>query len=458
MNSSVTPDTLHRTAKYFMDAGRADSHESAIGMLKQFGLRIKVGPEVAHSRDHQVALLTLVNIARRTFLGGVHAEGIPRATLLAPLSDEATLDLAVEKLGGNLRSHSDEDWPVAYIGSVPESGPEPFGWRLTWEGWRGGVVPIRDQVRLAERDSAGLAPAFAAAACTSELFLFYSRDHPLAGRRSAGLSLWSPGRDWLASDETEVRIDFLPSALWLIGLGNLGQAYLWILACLPFQTRGDLRLMLQDDDRISLSNDSTSVLTNAGMVGKMKTRSIVDWLERKGFQGTLEERRFGEYSRRASREPAVALCGVDNALARTHLEKADFELVIETGLGAGTQSFRNFSLHTFPSSLSASQIWAEDSGGGSSSLIKLPAYEAVKLPGLDQCGIAQLASRTIGVPFVGLTAAALAVSELLRRIHNGPALELVSGSISALEDVETAPATSRTYGSGHLRASVEVFS
>ena len=136
--------------------------------------------------------------------------------------------------------------------------------------------------------------------------------------------------------------------------------------------------MLQDDDRISLSNDSTSVLTNPGMIGKMKTRSIVEWLERKGFQGTLEERRFGGHSRRAPREPGVALCGVDNALARTHLEEADFELVIETGLGAGTQSFRNFSLHTFPSSLSASQIWAEDTGEGSSSLIALPAYEAGK--------------------------------------------------------------------------------
>jgi hypothetical protein len=226
-----------------------------------------------------------------------------------------------------------------------------------------------------------------------------------------------------------------------------------MLACLPYHGRGELRLMLQDDDRISLSNESTSVLTNAGMIGKMKTRSIVEWLERKGFQATLEERRFGEYSRRAPQEPGVALCGVDNALARTHLEKADFELVIETGLGAGTQSFRNFSLHTFPSSLNANQIWANDSGEESSSLINLPAYETLKLPGLDQCGIAQLASRTIGVPFVGLTAAALAVSELLRRIHNGPALELVSGSVSALEDVESAPATASSYASGHLRAS-----
>jgi hypothetical protein len=50
------------------------------------------------------------------------------------------------------------------------------------------------------------------------------------------------------------------------------------------------------------------------------------------------------------------------------------------------------------------------------------AYRALRHEGMDQCGLAQLASRTVGVPFVGLIAAALAVSELLRRLHGGRAL------------------------------------
>ena len=65
MNDIVTHETLHRTAKYFMDSGRAASHEDAMDLLRDFGLYIEVGPEVATSRDHQIALLTLVGYAMR---------------------------------------------------------------------------------------------------------------------------------------------------------------------------------------------------------------------------------------------------------------------------------------------------------------------------------------------------------------------------------------------------------
>lgn len=93
-------------------------------------------------------------------------------------------------------------------------------------------MPIRDGRRLSERPSGGLAPALAAAVCAAELFTFHAGDHPMAGRRAAGVSLRCPTADWLAEDDTEVELAFLPSTLWLIGLGNLGQAYLWLLAVL----------------------------------------------------------------------------------------------------------------------------------------------------------------------------------------------------------------------------------
>ena len=67
MPKTVTAESLHRTAKYFMDSGQARSHGEAMAMLRRFGLNIVVGPEVHASRDHQIALLTLVNAARRTF-------------------------------------------------------------------------------------------------------------------------------------------------------------------------------------------------------------------------------------------------------------------------------------------------------------------------------------------------------------------------------------------------------
>jgi len=313
-------------------------------------------------------------------------------------------------------------------------------------------VPDHDGRRLAEHPSGGLAPAFAAAACTSEVFMFHAGDPPMAGRRTAGMSLWRPTADWLAEDDTEVPLAFLPSRLWLIGLGNLGQAYLWLLACLPYRDPNDLDLMLQDYDRITPSNDSTSVLTCRRMIGRMKTRAVAEWLEEKGCRVLLEERRFGNWTRRAPHEPAVALCGVDNALARASLEQAGFGLVVESGLGSGPQAFRNFSLHTFPSSFTAAQLWAKDTTIDGPDVLTLPAYQASKHPRLDECGLAQLASRTVGVPFVGLTAGAFAIAELLRRLHGGPALELVSGSVAMLEDVEISPVEGGIYEFGHVAA------
>jgi hypothetical protein len=261
--------------------------------------------------------------------------------------------------------------------------------------------------------------------------------------------LWNPGADWLAADQTEPTIELLPDALWLIGLGNLGQAYLWILGALPYPGTDVLTLVLQDYDNVTVANESTSILTWPKMVGEKKTRAMARWAENRGFKAILEERPFGSWSRRGPSDPNVALCGVDNALARASLEDAGFGLVVETGLGAGPQSFKNFSLHTFPSRLMANRIWSEVAPH---ELPRTPAYASSKLPNLDACGITQLASRTIGVPFVGLLAGLLGVSEILRRLHGGLALELASGSVSALADIEAVGNPAGVYQYGFTRS------
>jgi hypothetical protein len=274
----------------------------------------------------------------------------------------------------------------------------------------------------------------------------------MAGRRSLGLSLWNPGADWLADDPTESSVSFLPSHLWIIGLGNLGQAFAWLLASLPYRDRSSVELVLNDFDDIALSNESTSLLSHEVDVGRRKARVVAEWLEERGFCTFLEERRFGEWIVRAPHEPGVALCGVDNALARAALEKPGFGLIVEAGLGGGPEAFRSISVHTFPASRSAEEIWSRQVGQGDKSPEDMPAYKALKSEGMDSCGLAQLASRTVGVPFVGLTAACLVIAELLRRLNGGSALELVSGSVAALEDVETVSISSGPYAFGHLPA------
>jgi hypothetical protein len=438
----IDHDSLHRTAKYFMDTGEAASAEEALGMLESFGLTITISDAMAATQAGQIALLTLVNLARRTFLAGVEIVGVPETSLLVPLASASSLAGSVAELGGSPVSTPRADWPTAVIGNP--TGPISSGaaWRLAWDGWRGGVVPFGGSLPAVAADAMPLAPAIAAAACASELFSYHAKDHRLAGRRPLGLSLWRPGTDWLLPDATEPDLAYLPSRLWLIGLGNLGQAYSWLLACLPFADPGEVELLLQDFDSMAQSNESTSLLATRAALGKKKTRWVSDWLEARGFRTSVEERRFGPWTRRQPWEPGVALCGVDNGPARASLESAAFDLVVESGLGAGPDGFRNFSMHSFPGPRRADRIWSANDRSSAPDVAHLPAYTKLGRDGLDECGLAQLASRTVGVPFVGLIAAGLVISELLRRLHGGRAQAVISGSVAALADVEVVGADS----------------
>jgi hypothetical protein len=450
MTGPLDHETIHRTAKYFMDSGRVGSYEAAMSLLEQFGLTVCVGGEIAHSLHHQTALLALVNIARRTLLGGVEIVGLPDCPSLTRLAPDQSLAQAVLKLGGVPVSLSREKWPSALIGDVETIAIAAPSWRLTWEGWRGGVVPARMGQRLGETRAIELAPALAGAVCAAEAFAHHAGDHLMAGRRAAGQSLWRPGSDWLASAPDEPTLAYLPSRLWLIGLGNLGQAFAWLLALLPYSDPGQVQLVLQDFDKIAPSNDSTSLLSLITDVGRKKSRVVSDWLESRGFDTFVDEHRFGSWTRRGRDEPGTALCGVDNALARAALGSAGFDLIVEAGLGAGPQAFRSISMHTFPATRSAAEIWSRQSALPPENYEDQPAYRVLRDAGMDSCGLAQLASRTVGVPFVGLIAGCLVISELLRRLNGGITLEFASGSVAALEDFECGALDAPPYAGGHV--------
>lgn len=435
--SVISADELHRTAKYFMDNGEAASHSEAMAILESFSLSIRVSHSIATSAAEQTALLTLVNLAARTFLGGVEVVGLPDVVAVTPLFAGCNLRKVVVELGGELTADKgySPNRPTALIGDVADIVSNTPQWRLTWEGWRGGVTTAKSGLRLAEKQPVGLAPVLAAAVCAAEVFAFHSRTHPLAGRRSLGMSLWNPAADWL-DPSNEPPLSFLPSSLWIIGLGNLGQAFAWSLASLDYDDGHNTKLVLQDMDRIASSNHSTSLLSFPEDVGVKKARIVAKWLDQRGFDTVVEERLFGEWTRKAPSEPGVALCGVDNPESRVALENAGFGLVVEAGLGAGLDSFRAIGLHTFPASRSAGSIWGKYIGQGNQSFRAAPAYASLAAEGMDECGLVQLASRTIAVPFVGLIAGCLVIAEVLRRLHAGIAIEVLSTSTLALGDTE----------------------
>jgi hypothetical protein len=277
----------------------------------------------------------------------------------------------------------------------------------------------------------------------SEVFQHVRGTNAAAGRRDIGLSLWKPGQSFPAAESAPV-VDQLPARLWLIGLGHLGQAILWTLGFLPYEDPRLVQLVLQDYDELVEANDSTSLLTTVKQIGRKKTRAMAVWCEERGFQTILTERRFDANFRVAPEEPRVGVCGVDNPNARAVLEDVGFERVVEAGLGAGPTEYLAFQVHSFPARKSARARWqAAPYHPSAGALLGRPGYTALRAQGLDECGLVQLAERTVGAPFVGAVASTLVVAELVRMALGIHRYELVDGTLRSLEGLTAVEAEPR---------------
>jgi hypothetical protein len=418
-------DKLHRLVKQALDSGAASSIAEAQALFAGYSVALRVADDDARDPHHQAALLTCIALARRVFLGGVTIAGLPEVKLLTPLPFGETLREVAIALGASIAAPAD-DIPLIEIGGVPGPRLGAFHIRTLFAGWRGGIVPANTSAYPVPAPVMPLAPMLAAALAVNEAFLFVSGASSFAGRRPVGLSLWNPvpAQDWLADAPAEPALQLLPSKLWLIGLGHLGQAYLWALGLLPYAQPSSLRLVLQDIDIITPSTESTSILSEAVAIGRKKTRSMATWCERRGFETVIHERLFDASFRRQDDEPAVALCGLDNALGRQALDQVGFDFVVEAGLGRGHRDFRAIRLHTLPGSCNAAQIWRGEAEGDP--VDDRPAYaRMLELGELDRCGVTLLAGKAVGAPFVGAAAATLVIAELLRLLHGGPVHELI---------------------------------
>jgi hypothetical protein len=431
-------DELNRTLKMMLDSGEAANIEEAQRIFEGFRLQIHIGDDVASSPTLQAALLTAVNTGRRCFLGGVTVAGKADVDLLVPWRRCRTLREAILDLQGEMSEVFDDDSPQVFIGDADsEISINGFAVRATFDGWRGGVVPMEDNVRLNERQEFTPAGVLAGSLAVSEAFQFVRGRNALAGHRSVGLSLWRPDSkaSWLDEKDSGPVLEILPLRLWLIGLGHLGQAYLWTLGFLPYSDPGKVSLVLHDFDTLVAANDSTSPLTNEQIVGRKKTRAMADWCEERGFRASIVERPFAPNFKIEGDDPRVALCGVDNESARAALEDVGFTKIIEAGLGKGTEEYLAFQLHSFPAGKTTRQIWGGDAmASAQPSTLKKPAYQALATEGLDKCGLTLLANRSVGASFVGTFTSSLVVAELIRITMGEHGYEVIDGTLRSLEN------------------------
>jgi len=429
----IHSNRLHRLVKLVMDSGEAKSVEEAQQTLAQYRLGIQVSHGAAASPAYQAALLTAVNTGRRCFLGGVQVAGDLDIPLIIPWRNCSTLADAIVDLLGQIVSELPTGLPWIYFGDgIPKNTSTEYAIRPVVHGWNGGVLPACVPVSFSMEETFTPAGVLAGALAVSEAFQWIRGDNPLAGYRSVGLSLWQPSAtvNWQTA-EPGPRLEYLPAKLWLIGLGHLGQAYLWTLGFLPYPVGSKVNLVLQDIDSLEEANNSTSLLTNSALVGVKKTRAMAAWCEERGFQTTLIERIFASDFNINDSEPALALCGVDNVEARQALNKVGYKRIVEAGLGKGTQEYLALKIHTFPGSRLADQCWKSTNEGNNSlnPLIMQPAYQDLLEKGADRCGLIELAGHSVGASYVGAVASTLVISQVLRLIIGESIDELIDGDL-----------------------------
>jgi len=420
-------ERLSRVAKIIMDTGEAANEAEALAILSRYQVQLVFGENLGEMA--QAALLTAAASALPCLLGGVSYLG-PDQPLRAGWRGHPdapapqNLAGALEQLGVAAAAQREPEVPCIVFGA--NTIGEGFGVRASFDGWTAAVMPLADPP-LPEQGNCAPTAVLAGAMAVSEVFQHFRGTQPLATQRRIGWSLWEPWKPWREA-AIGPAVSVLPQSAWIVGLGNLGQAYLWTLGLLPHAPE-TLRLVLQEFDVISTANNSTSLLSRLIDVNRRKTRMAAAWAEHRGFTTALVERRFAANFTIDPEEPSVALIGVDNPATRRLIERVGFARIIEAGLGRGPGDYLGITLHTFPAARGAVDCWPEatiERENSAQAALKRSAYRQLEADSGDGCGVLRLAGRSVATPFTGAVAGAMAIGELLRLCHGGVRVEFTS--------------------------------
>jgi hypothetical protein len=401
--------------------------------LASSSLSIHAAPGVLRTPAGQAALVTTILLGARCF-GKVLVSGdIYHELSVAKLPIGASVLAVMAAVGATL-----EDEPSCRTVAIGTVELSTSGLPLVvagWDGWRAFASPSRAAGKLGDGSNplAGIAAAALALGCAfmSEL------GDPNAGRRVQEISLWEPGS--AEADSAGPASYILPHALWLIGLGNLGQAYLWCLSWLPYADPGKLHLTLQDFDKVSKENWGTSILVQRGNYGMLKTRAAEDWALSKGFSVNRIDRPMDEDLRRHPTDPSIALVGLDKIAARRALGAPGFKHIIDAGLGSTLRNFRDFRITVFGKGDDPKAHFRgvkDRDRENLESVLGLPSYKKLLMQSEDgKCGALILAGQPIVLPFISALTAALAIAQVIRLESGYESYKAIVGRMDDLRNL-----------------------
>jgi hypothetical protein len=421
---------LSRVSKILVDTDDI-GFPDAEARLKALTLEIAIGPQATTPAAH-AAILTAVSVGSRTFAGGVKVTGFIDLSLNSCLPLAAkTIGEAAQLVGAKTfdgpprqRIEFGADAEGAAVGAI-------FPW---WKGWRAGIG-----ARPRASSDAGKNPLAGIAAGAMAVGAAFDAERGLKVTPESEINLWPVGETEEPPDFAEV---FLPGALWMIGLGNLGQAYVWALAALPYEDPQKLELVLQDRDRISEDNWGTSVLVHEEVFGQLKTKVAEAFATARGFSVRRVDRRLLQNDRLEDDDPRIALSGVDRVEARKWMARTGFDCIVDAGLGRTADQADRFRVTVFDEHGPIDRHFAkQEDNPNDEKILERDSYKALEAD-IGRCGASEIGGASTAIPYVSALAAAIAVARLIAIVSSCPCTENEVGKVSNLKSRRKAPSRS----------------
>ena len=397
-----------RIAKVITDAaGSERDFDQAAAALDAVHVAVVTNGGGIASAAAQAAVVTALNTAVKSF---------GKATLVCPhsIALEARLALGsdlfavAEACGAQVSALMPSSVThIVAVGDPPAAGAFVRCW---WDGWSAGVIPGWDDDPCGKFGNP-LAGVFAGALAVREVFANAIGRRHSVNRRSV-ISLWQPCSQGGEPEQPPTALT-LPRSLWLVGLGHVGQGFLWSLAFLP---AAGTHAILQDDQTVGEENVGTGLVTQLLDFEKKnkKTRVAARWLEAAGWTTSLLERRNYGDLQPTDNDPPVVLTSLDEPTARMAIAKAGHGFMIDAGVGHGAFDFEIGQIRVVPKGADTKGLWAHAAKPKCiDAILETPAYREHARK-YDGCGTFALAEASAAVPFVGAAIGALTIVQLLR--------------------------------------------
>lgn len=408
--------------------------EDAVTKMNQSSIYLIADESIKNSFSKQLAFLSTVNIAQRVFLGGVNCQ-LPADTPNLLKLDSQNFNDLVAKFGG-INTEVDPTGKNVKILFGIECFDE-FCIESVSSGWRGGVnfynqKPIATE---ASNSKISLGPIVSASMACYHAFskVFQINDNGID--LNSGISLWNlnSGENWHKPENDGPENPYLPRNIWTLGLGHLGQAYLWTLGLMPFENPDQIQILLQDADVVQPENIGSQVLCFDQNIRKPKTRACMNFLEGFDFRTQIIEKPFvkGDCEQKWAENYPFILNGVDNAETRRSINKASFKLFLDGATNGKFDLFDSFTMRNISFIQKDPEIiWPQENEDDV--IFHKNLYQ--KYEKTHQCG--KMANIGISTPFVGLFSSTIMISELVRSINQGRRYSIVSLQLRDLSSME----------------------